>query len=118
MSERIPGLEGTLLEAKAAETPRTSSSPASADDEHAQQHKLILQNFDLLFKKIEQLANVVQGTVDALESTRKEMVTTMELEQGMIGREDEQIERLELVAAALVQMQAATQAGNRPPPSQ
>lgn len=69
-----------------------------------QQNKLLRDNLDLVFRRLDQLGNVLQGVLAPLSATMDEMDATTELMQQVITRQDEQQEQLAVALVALARI--------------
>lgn len=84
-----------------------SAASATVDDlaSLSSQNKLLRDNLDLIFRRLDQLSNVLQGVLAPFQASLEEMDTTADLMQQVIARQDEQQEQL---AVALVALSRAT----------
>ena len=110
------------LTAPPASSPASASSAPPPLEASLSEHlKLLRDNFELMHRKTEAHAEMLQHQAGLLGETMDEMRQTLDLQQQMIGRHDELVERLGLVAAALTEMESRLMAlltKHHQPPSQ
>lgn len=85
------------------------SAPSSERSELADQLRLMKDNIDLLFKKIEELGDNLQTVTSNLDETRQQLTTTMELEQQVVSSMDGQVDKLGDAVASLYEVMEMTQ---------
>lgn len=86
----------------------TPSAPAEPVTEMAaleRQNKLLRDNLELVFRRLDQLDQMLTGTLAPFQAALEELDTTSEAMQLVINRQDEQQEQL---AVALVALAKAT----------
>ena len=88
----------------AAESAQQASSTVSERNALATQNKLLRDNLELVFRRLDQMGDVLNNALTPLTGTMDEMDATIELMQQVISRQDEQQEQLGVALAALAQV--------------